>query len=90
MLTCPHMPYDGWICRVRVTQHEVNTDNFPCKHCGTKFSTPKAAGRRSVECARRRTRQHLPLNLQQWHDALNLVFLIFSLLVALHVWASAS
>ena len=68
MLTCPQMPYDGWIWRVLVTQHEVTTDNFPCKHCGTKFSTPKAAGRRSVGCARRRTRQHLPLNLQKWHD----------------------
>ena len=68
MLTCPHMPYDGWIWRVRVTQHEVGIDNFPCKHCGAKFSTPKAAGQHSLECARRRTRQHLPLNLQQWHD----------------------
>ena len=65
---CQAMPYDGWLFRVRVTLLPQTPRTFPCTHCGTQFSVPKAAGRHSVECGKRRQRQNLPLNLKQWHD----------------------
>ena len=65
---CQAMPYDGWLFRVRATLLSQTPRTFPCSHCGTQFSVPKAAGRHSVECAKRRQRQHLPLNLKQWRD----------------------
>ena len=67
-LGCKSMPYSGWLYRVRFTQSYHDNRNFACEHCGTGFCTPKAAGRHSVECSRRRSNTGLPLHLRQWHD----------------------
>ena len=52
----------------RCTLLKQRNRTCPCVHCGSLFTVPKAAGRHSVECAKRRKREGLPLNLRQWFD----------------------
>ena len=54
MRRCSSMPFDGWLWRLWATLLKVPNSTVPCVHCGTCFTVPKAAGRHSVECSKRR------------------------------------
>ena len=68
-LACRDMPYDDWLRRVRFVHgaHESSRPEFPCRHCGTRFWTAKAAGRHGTTCGQRRTKAGLLLDTELWH-----------------------
>ena len=67
-LACPKMPYKEWLRRVRVCQHDFRESNYKCPHCYIGFATPKAAGRHSVTCGKRRTVEGFSLHTHEFHD----------------------
>ena len=52
--TCSSMPYPEWMRRVRVCKLDFTESEYKCCHDQTGFATPKAAGRHSVTCGKRR------------------------------------
>ena len=67
-LSCPQMPYDQWLRRVRICHADFVGSAFKCPHCGTSFSTAKARGRHSVACSTRRSNFGLSLHSNEFHD----------------------
>eukprot|EP00971_Amphidinium_carterae_P152385 3019839-Amphidinium_carterae.2 len=57
--TCPQMPYEDWLSRVRSLQSEATTRDHLCPYCETPFWTAKAKGH-SVVCRIRRDSARLP------------------------------
>eukprot|EP00959_Pyramimonas_sp_CCMP1952_P437829 9166264-Pyramimonas_sp.AAC.1 len=66
MKTCMHMPYNMRLSRTRYTVDTPSAD-CACKHCGTKFTTPKGCSRHAHNCGARRTLHKLPLNTLAYH-----------------------
>ena len=67
-LACAKMPYKEWLGRVRICQHDFRDSKFTCTHCGTGLATPKAVGKHSTTCAKRRTAEGLSLNAKEFFD----------------------
>ena len=49
-------------------QFDHNDSPYKCAHCGTGLATPKARGRRSTACAKRRQAAGLPLNSGAFYE----------------------
>lgn len=64
--SCPQMPYNLWLRRLRVIQFAAKDSPFTCPHCGTPMFTAKAKGKHSTACATRRMNFQLPLGQETY------------------------
>ena len=69
-LACTKMPYREWLRRVRICQHDFRDSQYTCPHCGTGLATPKAVGKHSTTCAKRRTAEGLSLRSKEFFGPL--------------------